>query len=129
MAASAGDLTGRKKAELAKKHADEQAAKAEQVALATAEAKREFSDEVEEAVTKESQVVEPVDEPVSVGDVEQTDVDVEDPKMKKVEFRVNADLEDVTIGYGHTYTFLQGKKISAPQYIYDHLEEKGYIYH
>ena len=44
---------------------------------------------------------------------------------EKVVVRVNCDLEDVTLGYGNTYTFLAGRRYRVPRWIADHLEERG----
>ena len=116
----AGDFTGRKKAELQEQHAAEQAAAAESLALATAAAKAE---------EQETVLLEPKQEPVHeevVGDVAVTDVDVNE---EIVEFRVNETLESVTIGHGNNYDFVEGQKYKAPKRIYNHLEEKGLIWH
>jgi len=43
--------------------------------------------------------------------------------------RVNADLEQVTIGLGNTFTFEEGKQYRVPQFVADHLEERGYVWH
>lgn len=46
-----------------------------------------------------------------------------------MKFRVNTDLENVTIGTGTNFDFAEGRRYEAPTWVYDHLEEKGYIYH
>ena len=43
--------------------------------------------------------------------------------------RVNTDLEDVTIGQGNHFTFREGVRYKVPAMVYDHLEEKGYVWH
>lgn len=43
--------------------------------------------------------------------------------------RVNTDLPDVTIGKDNHFTFRENQRYKVPQYVYDHLEEKGYVYH
>lgn len=116
----AGDLTGQKKAELAEKHAAEQEAKAKSVALATAEAAAEAKEPVDLTPRKE-----PVEEK-KVGEVVVTDVDVSEGKKT---FRVRENLEMVTIGHGNYYDFEMGREYTAPQHIYDHLEEKGLVWH
>ena len=116
----AGDFTGRQKAALQEQHAAEQQAAAESLALATAAAKAEEQETIELAPKQE-----PVQEEV-VGDVAVTDVDVNE---EIVEFRVNETLESVTIGHGNNYDFVEGQKYKAPKRIYDHLEEKGLIWH
>lgn len=55
-----------------------------------------------------------------------TVVEVKVPRRK---MRVNADLEDVTIGAGNTVSFFVGHLYDVPAPLYDHLEEKGYVWH
>lgn len=43
--------------------------------------------------------------------------------------RVNTDLPDVTIGKDNHFTFREGTRYKVPQYVYDHLDEKGYVWH
>lgn len=117
---SFGDLTGKNKAELQKQVQEEQAAKAQSMAMATAALEAEYNDE-------------PVDlTPIPAVEVE-TDGGIElvsvDESEKIVEFKVNATLENVTIGYGNHYNFEQGRKYKAAQSVYDYLEEKGLIWH
>jgi len=64
--------------------------------------------------------------PHASNEVEAVDVEVEEPK---VVFRVNETIEGVTIGYGNNYDFIEGQRYRAPKTVYDHLEEKGLIYH
>lgn len=118
--ARAGDYTGRKKAELAKAHAEEQAAAAQSIAMATAAAAVE---------DKEPVVLTPKKEPVAkevVGEVAVTKTDVNE---EIVTFRVNETLEQVTIGHAQHYDFEEGRTYKAPRRIYNHLEEKGLIWH
>ena len=117
----AGDLTGKKKAELAAQHADEIAAKAQSTAMATAAAAAEAKEPVDLAPRQE-----PVEEKVVDDVVVAQDVDV---KEEIVKFRVNETLEQVTIGHGNHYDFEEGREYRAPKHIYDHLEEKGLIWH
>lgn len=115
-----GDFTGRMKAELAQEHAAEQEAAAQNMALITAQAA---------AVEQDTVVLEPRREEVKeevVGEVVVQDVDVAE---QIVEFRVNETLEQVTIGHGNHYDFVEGQRYKAPQHIYNHLEEKGLIWH
>lgn len=42
--------------------------------------------------------------------------------------RVVEDLEDVTIGYGNTFTFEAGRTYKVPAFVYNHLAEKGYVW-
>lgn len=43
--------------------------------------------------------------------------------------RVNTDLPDVTIGKDNHFTFREGTRYKVPEYVYKHLDEKGYVYH
>lgn len=43
--------------------------------------------------------------------------------------RVNTDLEDVTIGKDNHFTFREGVRYKVPTAVYNHLDEKGYVYH
>jgi UDP-N-acetyl-D-mannosaminuronic acid transferase (WecB/TagA/CpsF family) len=119
-----GDLTGRAKAELAEQHAEEQKARANEIALVTAQAAAKF-DEVQDLVPK---TPEPEAEPEAqvVGDIEvATSVEV---KEELVEFRTN-DTFSATIGHGNDFDFVEGQKIRAPKWIYDHLDSKGLVWH
>lgn len=115
-----GDLTGKVKAELTAEVAQEQAAKAKSIAMATAALESAKTDEVVELTPI------PVVEVNKDGDVEVLSVDETE---KQVEFRVNTTLEEVTIGYGRHFNFEQGQKYKADQSVYDYLEEKGLIWH
>ena len=50
-------------------------------------------------------------------------------KSATVRFKVNTDLEDVTIGQGNIFTFKRGETYTASRHVYDHLEEKGLVWH
>ena len=57
---------------------------------------------------------------------------LEDEEEIEQEFkigRVNTDLESVTFGHGNTFNFERGKKYRMPRDLYDHLDERGYIFH
>jgi hypothetical protein len=116
----AGDYTGRQKAELQALHADEQAAAAQQLSLATAAAAATEQETIDLA-PKVDEVPQHV-----VGEIAVSDVDVSEDLVK---FRVNETLESVTIGHGNHYDFVEGQEYRAPKRIYDHLEEKGLIWH
>lgn len=143
----AGDVTGREKAKLAEQHAAELAARQDEITLVQSKAQERddevvdlSGDEYEEPI--QPQVVEEADQdkvqtpepkPATTGEVEEVEDEVEvqevETPVKIKEFRVNEDLENVTIGQGTNFNFYEGKKYRAPAYIYDHLEEKGYIWH
>lgn len=120
-AARAGDFTGKQKAELAAKHAEEQKEKAKSVALATATADAEEKEPVD-LTPVQPEVQEDVVDDVAVA----RDVDV---KEEIKSFRVNEDLEMVTIGHGNHYNFEVGRTYRAPKSIYDYLDERGFIWH
>ncbi|MDJ0463131.1 hypothetical protein [Streptomyces sp. H27-C3] len=44
------------------------------------------------------------------------------------ELRVVEDLENVTIGYGNTFSFEAGRTYKVPAFVYNHLAEKGYVW-
>lgn len=50
-----------------------------------------------------------------------------DAPMRKL--RVNVDLTEVTIGQGNTYDFFRGQTYTVPTSVYNHLEEKGCVWH
>jgi hypothetical protein len=43
--------------------------------------------------------------------------------------RVNTDLDDVTIGQGKNFTFKRDQFYTVSEHVYNHLEEKGLVYH
>lgn len=57
------------------------------------------------------------------------DVRAREAEGGTVEIRVNTDLEEVTIGAGTNFSFKEGQRYKVPQHVYDHLEEKGYVWH
>lgn len=101
------DATGRKAVELAEKNAEALAERAGEIST-----------------------INPLPEVIVEADVD--DVEVSDTVEVKEAFRmlrVNTDLEEITIGRGNIYTFKRGHKYKVPAHVYDHLEEKGYVYH
>jgi len=97
------DHTGRKAIELAEKHAEEIAKNQGRITTVA------VPDIVVEDVVED-------DAPIEVG-------------SDMVKLRVNTDLEDVTIGQGNTFTFYRNKIYTVPKWVYDHLDEKGYVWH
>lgn len=43
--------------------------------------------------------------------------------------RVNTDLDDITIGQGNILTFKRDTFYTVSDHVYNHLEEKGLVYH
>ena len=117
------DLTGRNAELLAAQHAEDLALRQNELSLlqaVAAEEKDEVTDLSDAAVT-------PFAAPADPGTVEfVTDVEVANPTR---EFRVNTTLENVTIGKDNHYTFEEGRRYKAPLSVYNHLEEKGLIWH
>jgi hypothetical protein len=77
--------------------------------------------------------INPIPEAILNGsDAGASEVDFTGPikvKSATVRFKVNTDLEDVTIGQGNIFTFKRGVTYTASKHVYDHLEEKGLVYH
>jgi hypothetical protein len=108
------DFTGRKTEQLAAEHADEQAAKAEQVSMVTAKAvaaNREVVDYTKAVVTKAD---------------DGTPVVVDAPSVR---VRVNSTIEMLTFGHGNNYDFEEGREYEVPKTLADHLESKGLLWH
>lgn len=151
-----GDLTARTKAQLLEEHAKEQQVKAQRMAMIDAQAQERKEGVIdltdpnggEEQITAPDSVdltadeVQALSEPKELNtlpediesqfqedEVQPQEVDVVDPSMRLVEFRVNESVPQVTIGVGNTFDLVEGQKYKAPKHVYDHLEEKGLIYH
>jgi hypothetical protein len=120
-AARPGDLTGRRKAQLAAEHAEELKARENEISLINAAAAEEKENTVVEVKPRDmSAPAEPA--PVEVAEA----IEVEVPM---VTFRVNTPLEQMTYGHGNHYDFEEGVKYKAPKPLYDHLDSLGYIWH
>lgn len=115
-----GDMTGRIKADNTAEHAAELEERAATMTMATA-AIAAAKDEVIDLTEPR-----PAPEAENVGDVELSEVTVEDDV---VSFRVNTTLEQVTIGVGNHMDLVEGQQYRAPRWIYKHLDEKGVVYH
>lgn len=113
----AGDFTGRERDRLAKEKADEIAARAAELSMMQA-----AQPTLEDTVDLQPK---PKEEPK----VEVETLEVEIVEDRVMEFRVNESLENVTIGYGNTYDFVEGQRYRAPKSIYDYLDKKGFVWH
>jgi hypothetical protein len=113
-------MTGRIKADNTAEHAAELEERAATMTMATA-AIAAAKDEVIDLTEPR-----PAPEAENVGDVELSEVTVEDDV---VNFRVNTTLEQVTIGVGNHMDLVEGQQYKAPRWIYKHLDEKGVVYH
>ena len=112
------DFTGKQAAELSAKAAEEKAQAAERMATMTAEKQQRFEDEVQNmTVTPQRPTV--VDEVVEIGVV------LADDSMV---VRVAEDIENMTFGYGNTYTFKAGGKYKVPKNVADRLQTLGLLY-
>lgn len=100
----AGDMTGRKREELAAEAAVELAKRQEEISIINQQEQDRIDNEI-------------VEYPVTV---------VDEPL---VEIRVNEDLESVTVGVGNHYDFKKGQRYKVPKNVADNLEERGYVWH
>lgn len=64
-----------------------------------------------------------------LGDAEPQPIRVQGSLDDPVTIRVNTALEQVTIGAGNTFDFMEGRRYRVPRWVAAHLEEKGYVYH
>jgi len=114
-----GDFTGKQREALIEENAAEVAERAKQVSMATAEQARQFDETIHDARHPESVVV---DEVQDLGAVEKAEEEM-------VVVRVNEDIDDMTYGYGNTYTMEAGGKYRVPRKVADHLERLGLVWH
>lgn len=112
----ATDFTGRQREELAKAALEQQQDRANEIALATAEAEYKAEHEVLDA-TKPNRI-----ETVVVDDVKSTGA-----TGKTVTIRVAEDIDSMTLGAGNYYTFKAGQKYEVTPAVAAHLEAKGYL--
>lgn len=115
-----GDFTGKVKAANTAEHAKELEERAATMTMATASIEAAKDEVIDLTAPK------PAPEAESVGDVEVSPITVEDDL---VNFRVNTTMEQVTIGAGNHYDFVEGQQYRAPRWVYKHLDEKGVVYH
>ena len=113
--AKPGDVTGRKREQLAAENAEALQARAEEMSLATAEKAVKLETEVIDA-TKPHATVVVVDEATKVGRQEDT-----------VTIRVVENIDSMTFGAGNHYTFIAGQKYEVTRAVAQHLEAKGYL--
>lgn len=126
----ASDVTGRQAEKLAEEFAAQQQEAQERMGTVAAQRAAEDGEVVEWDGPQKAP--EPTVNPNFQFDddggpvVETTEVELTKQKKK---FRVNTDLEDVTIGAGNNYSFARDKVYHYPVDIYNHLNEKGLIWH
>lgn len=112
----ATDFTGRQREALQKQYAEEQANRANEMSLATAEAAYKAEHEVLDG-TKPNRM-----ETVVVEDIKKTTAEKE-----TVVIRVAEDIDSMTLGAGNFYSFKAGQKYEVTQAVAAHLEAKGYL--
>lgn len=108
----ASDFTGRQRDAGIKAHAEDLAARATEMSMASAAAAQAEATEVVDLT---------VAQPITVEEVE-----VELTAQETL-VRVNEDI-DMTFG-GESYDMKVGPKYKVPQHIAEHLEEKGLLWH
>lgn len=113
--AKPGDVTGRIREQAAAELVEEVQKRAEEMSLATAEAKIKLSNEVIDATSPHQKVV-VIDEATPVGKQDDT-----------VEIRVIENIEAMTFGVGNHYSFKAGQKYKVTRAVADHLASKGYL--
>lgn len=115
--AKVSDVTGRQREEQLKAVAEQQAARANEISMAT-QAKA-YEDEV--SVT--DLTVNP-ESPTVLDEVESVGVSLADDQ---VVIRLAENLDQMTFGAGQYYSFEAGKKYKVSKALAAHLEEKGYV--
>lgn len=113
--AKPGDVTGRVREQLIEENIDELQKRAEEMSIASAEAKIKLESEVIDATTPHQQVV-VVDE-----------VHPQGPQNDTVEIRVVENIESMTFGVGNHYSFKAGQKYRVTRELANHLMTKGYV--
>ena len=112
------DFTGQQAEKLSSDAAQEKKAKAEQMAMMTAQKEREFEDTIQDmTVNPEAPTI--IDEVVEIG-VEMVD--------HSVVVRVAEDIDNMTVGYGNNYTFKAGGKYKVPKNVADRLRDLNLLY-
>ena len=115
--AKVSDVTGRQREEHLKAVAEQQAARANEISMATRV--QEYKDEVE--VTD---LTENPGNPTIIDEVESVGVSLADDQ---VVIRIAETLEMMSFGAGNYYSFQAGKKYKVSKDLARHLEEKGYL--
>lgn len=110
------DFTGRQRDALAQQALEEQQNRANELAMATAEA----------AIKVETEVIDATEpnraQPIVVDEVISTNA-----KGKTVTIRVSDTIDAMTFGAGNYYSFKAGQKYEVTEDLAQHLEEKGYV--
>lgn len=112
-----GDATGRAKALLTDQHKDELALKAQQMSMITAVEEAERAEIVD--LTSPIVVETPQDE------YEQIVLNKEPPT---IDIRVVENINEMTFGAGHYYSFEVGRTYKVVAALAEHLAERGYLW-
>jgi lipopolysaccharide biosynthesis regulator YciM len=110
------DYTGRQRQKLQAQYAEAVKAREGEIGM-TQSVVRDPGNEVIDMVTEEAVPQEGEDGAVTY---------VEAPART---IRVNADIENMTYGYGNVYDLKEGQLYRLPAVVCDHLEELGYVWH
>jgi hypothetical protein len=110
------DATGRVREQLLEANIQAQTDRANEMSMATAQAKIALDVDVIDATVPDRQTI-IVDEPVTVGS----------PSDENVEIRVIQDVENMTLGVGNNYNFKAGQRYKVTKDVALHLKEKGYL--
>ena len=111
------DVTGRQREDQIKAVAEQQAARVNEMSMATAVKEVKDATEVVDMTIPSAPTV--IDEVESVG------VSLADDS---VVVRVAENIDQMTIGAGNSYSFQAGKKYKVSKHVAKHLQEKGYLY-
>lgn len=115
---ASNDFTGRQAAQLAADTAEERKQKAEQLAMLTADKQQVFEETVYD-------MTERPDAPTIIDEVIEIGVGLADGS---VVVRVAEDVDNMTYGYGNTYSFKAGGKYKVPRGVADRLGILGLLY-
>lgn len=110
------DFTGRERERLIKENAEAIKARAQEMAIITAEEAERASRQVTDYTDVQPTVIDSIED-VGVSMNEEWEV-----------VQVLEDLEQVTIGAGNNMDFKAGQKYKVTKHVADHLREKGYVY-
>ena len=110
------DATGVMREKLVAQNLEAIEKRAEEMSMATAQAKVKLETEVIDATVPSRPTV-IVDESITVGKQDDT----------TVEIRVTENIESMTLGAGNHYSFKAGQKYKVTKQVAQHLKEKGYL--
>lgn len=111
------DVTGRQREEQLKAVAEEQAARATELSMATAAKEAKDATEIVDMTVPAA--------PTIIDEIESVGVSLADDT---VVVRVAENIDQMTIGAGNLYSFQAGKKYKVSKHVAEHLKEKGYLY-